>query len=99
MRLRRSTGDGEASTRDVIAFAITTAIGISSAARHMVMKTFQRRPRKHSFADLKAEALACYVRRTSDQRLQSVIRSRVRGVLLWLIFRTIRQRAQPDTRA
>jgi hypothetical protein len=83
---------------DVIAFAITTAIGILSAARHMVMKTVQRRPRKHWFADLKAEALACWVRRTSDQRLQSVIRSRVRGVLLWLIFGTIRQRAQPGTR-
>jgi hypothetical protein len=64
----------------------------------MVVKTFQRPPRKYGCADLKAEALACWVRRTSDQRLQSVIRSRVRGVLLWLIFRTIRQRAQPDTR-
>ena len=64
----------------------------------MVMKTVERRPRKPWFADLKAEALACWVRRTSDQRLLSVIRSRVRGVLLWLIFRTIRQRAQPDTR-
>jgi len=64
----------------------------------MVMKTVHRRPRKHGFADLKAEALGCWVRRTSDQRLQSVIRSRVRGVLLWLIFRTIRQRAQPDMR-
>lgn len=64
----------------------------------MVMKTVQRRPRKHWFADLKAEALAWWVRRSTDQRLQSVIRSPVRGVLLWLIFRTIRQRAQPDTR-
>jgi hypothetical protein len=83
---------------DVIASAIATAIGLSSAGRQMVMKTVQRRPRKHGFADLKAEALGCWVRRTSDQRLQSVIRSRVRGVLLWLIFRTIRQRAQPDMR-
>ncbi len=64
----------------------------------MVMKTVQRRPRRHWFADLKAEALAWWVRRTTDHRLQSVIRSRVRGVLLWLIFRTIRQRAQSDTR-
>gem|GEM_PF-2237180 len=83
---------------DVIASAIATAIGLSSAGRQMVMKTVHRRPRKHGFADLKAEALGCWVRRTSDQRLQSVIRSRVRGVLLWLIFRTIRQRAQPDMR-
>ena len=63
----------------------------------MVMKTVRHRPRKHWFADLKADALAWWVRRASDQRLQSVIRSRVRGVLLWLIFRTIRQRAQPET--
>jgi len=34
----------------------------------------------------------------SDQRLQSVMSSRLRGVLLWQIFRTIGQRAQPDTR-
>ena len=65
---------------------------------YMVMKTVQRSARRHWFADLKAEALAWWVRRTSDQGLQLVIRSRVRGVLLWLIFRTIRQRAQPDTR-
>jgi hypothetical protein len=83
---------------DVIASAIATAIGILSAGRRMVMKTVKRRPRKHWFADLKAEALTCWVKRTSDQRLLSVIRSPVRGVLLWLIFRTIRQRAQPDTR-
>ena len=80
----------------VIASAMTTAIGISSAARHKVMKTVQRRSHKHWFADLKAEALAFWVRRTSDQRVESVIRSRVRSFLLWLIFRTIRQRAQPD---
>ena len=63
----------------------------------MVMKTVRHRPPKHWFADLKASGLAWWVRRNSDQRLQSVIRSRVRGVLLWLIFRTIRQRAQPET--
>jgi len=64
----------------------------------MVMKTVKRLPRKHWFADLRAEALACWVRRTPDQSLLSVIRSPVRGVLLGLIFRTIRQRAQPDPR-
>ena len=63
----------------------------------MVMKAGRRRPPKHWVADLKASGLAWWVRRTSDQRLESVIRSRVRGVLLWLIFRTIRQRAQPET--
>jgi hypothetical protein len=62
------------------------------------MKTVERRPRRRWFPDLKAEALAWWVRRASDQRLQSVMRSRLRGVLLWQIFRTIRQRAQPDTR-
>ena len=56
------------------------------------------RPRRRWFADLKAEALAWWVRTASDQRLHTVMRSRLRGVLLWQIFRTIRQRAQPDTR-
>ena len=55
-------------------------------------------PRRRWFADLKAEAFAWCVRTSSDQRLQSVMRSRLRGVLLWQIFRTICQRAQPDTR-
>lgn len=57
-----------------------------------------RNTRKHLFADLKAEGLARWVSTASDQRLQSVMRSRLRGVLLWQIFRTIRQRAQPDPR-
>lgn len=50
------------------------------------------------FADLKAEALAWWVRASSDQRLGSVMRSHVRRVLLWQIFRTISQRAQPERR-
>ena len=57
-----------------------------------------KRPPEHWFADLKANALAWWVRRTSDERLRQVIGGRYRGVLLWLIFRTIRQRAQPDPR-
>src|ERR1035438_4795929 len=64
----------------------------------MVMKTLQRRPVRRWFPDLKAEALAWWVRTASDRRLQSVMRSRLRGVLLWQIFRTIGQRAQPDPR-
>jgi hypothetical protein len=62
------------------------------------MKTVEKRPRRRWFADLKAEALAWWVRTVSDQRLQSVMRSRRRRVLLWAIFRTIRQRARPDAR-
>ena len=62
------------------------------------MKIVAKRFRSRWFADLKAEALAWWVRTASDQRLWSVMRSRRRGVLLWAIFRTIRQRAQPDTR-
>lgn len=54
--------------------------------------------RRRLFADLKAEAFAWWVRTAPDQRLRSVMRSRCRSVLLWAIFRTIRQRAQPDTR-
>jgi hypothetical protein len=65
---------------DVIASAITTDIGILSAARHMVMKAVQRRPRKHWFADLKAEALACWVRRTSDPGVEL-------GLPLWATVR------------
>ncbi|MGO9899928.1 MAG: SCP2 sterol-binding domain-containing protein [Solirubrobacteraceae bacterium] len=48
------------------------------------------------FADRKTEALARWVSAASDQRLQWVMCSRFRGVLLWQIFRTIAQRAQPD---
>ena len=62
------------------------------------MKTLERHSRRRWFPDLKAEALAGWVSRASDQRLRSVMRSRIRGVLLWQIFRTIRQRAQPDAR-
>jgi len=61
-------------------------------------KALERRPRRRWFADLKAELLAAWVRRASEQRIQSVMRSRLRGALLWQIFRTIRQRAQPDRR-
>jgi putative sterol carrier protein len=62
------------------------------------MRTIVKRPRRRWFADLKAEGLAWWVRTAADQRLQSVMRSRLRSVLLWAIFRTIRQRAQPNTR-
>ena len=59
------------------------------------MKMAQPRPRRRWFADFKAEALAWWVRRSSEQRLRSAIGGRLRGVLLWQIFRTIAQRAQP----
>ncbi|MGZ6576088.1 MAG: hypothetical protein ACXVHJ_34420, partial [Solirubrobacteraceae bacterium] len=62
------------------------------------MQTVANRFRRRWLADLKAEALAWWVRTASDQKLRSVMRSRRRSVLLWAIFRTIRQRAQPDTR-
>ena len=63
-----------------------------------VGKGIERRPRRRWFADVKAELLASWVTRASETRIQSVMRSRLRGVLLWQIFRTIRQRAQPDER-
>ena len=56
------------------------------------------RPHRSWFADLKAEALAWWVRAASDARLRSVMHSPLRGVLLWEIFRTIRQRARPEKR-
>ena len=62
------------------------------------MKTVARRPRRQWFPDLKAETLARWVQASSDQRLKSVMDSRLRRVLLWQIFRTIAQRAQPDPR-
>jgi hypothetical protein len=67
---------------------------VLGAAHDMVM-TVERRPHGRWFADLKAEALAWWVSRASDQTLQSVIGGRLRGILLRQIFRTIRQRAQP----
>jgi putative sterol carrier protein len=62
------------------------------------MKTLERRPERRWFADIKAEAFAWWVRSATDRRLQSVMRRRLGGVLLWQIFRTICQRAQPDPR-
>jgi len=64
----------------------------------MAMNTVKRRPQSRWFPDLKADALGWWVRTASEKRLKSVMRSRLRGVLLWQIFRTIRQRAQPDAR-
>jgi SCP-2 sterol transfer family len=76
----------------------TPGVGAGGAvlrAAHDMLMTVERRPHRRWFADLKAEALEWWVRRASDQTLQSVIGSRLRGILLWQIFRTIRQRAQP----
>ena len=39
-----------------------------------------------------------WVRNSSERRLESVMRGWLGGVLLWQIFRTIAQRAQPDAR-
>ena len=55
-------------------------------------------PRRRWLADLKAEVFAWWVSASSDQGLQSVMRSHLRAVLLWQIFRTIRQRALPEER-
>jgi hypothetical protein len=62
------------------------------------MTTAERRSPGRWLPDLKAEALAWWVRSSSERRLQSVMRSRLRSVLLWQIFRTMRQRARPDPR-
>ena len=70
----------------------------SRSAKIWGMKSVQRRRRTRWLADLKAQALAWWVTRSSERRLRSVMRGRLRGVVLWQIFRTIRQRAQPDTR-
>ena len=62
------------------------------------MKAVGRPPRRRWLADLKADGLAWWVSASSDQRLQSVMHSHLRGVLLRQIFRTIRQRARPEKR-
>lgn len=62
------------------------------------MKTVGRHARRRWFPDLKAEALAWWVSGASDQRLESLMRSHLRGLLLWQIFRTISQRAEPEKR-
>ena len=68
------------------------------ARRRVSMKAVGRRPRRRWLPDLKAEALAWWVSASSDQRLQSVMHSHLRGVLLRQIFRTMRQRARPEKR-
>jgi putative sterol carrier protein len=61
--------------------------------------TSVRCPRRTSWLyDLEAEALAWWVTRSSERRLQSLMCGRLRGVVLWQIFRTMRQRAAPDPR-
>jgi hypothetical protein len=62
------------------------------------MTSVQRGRRTSWLADLKAQALAWWVARSPEPRLGAVMRSRLRGIVLGQIFRTIRQRAQPDTR-
>jgi SCP-2 sterol transfer family len=64
----------------------------------MVIKILERRRCRRWVADLKAEMFARWVRAASDRRLESVMGSRFRGVLLWQIFRTMRQGAQLDPR-
>jgi hypothetical protein len=73
-------------------------VQVARSASLDTLMSIVERPPEHWFADLKAQAFAWWVRRTGDERLRRVIASRCRGVLLWLIFRTIRQRAQPDPR-
>lgn len=61
-----------------------------------MIKIIQLARRGRRLPDLKAEALAWWVSRASDRRLHWVMHSRLRGVLTWQIFRTMRQRAHPD---
>jgi hypothetical protein len=70
----------------------------SRSAKIAGMTRVQRPRRTRWLADLKADAFARWVTRSSERTLRSVMRGRLRGVVLWQIFRTIRQRAQPDTR-
>jgi len=51
--------------------------------------------RRHRVADLKAELLARWVSGVPTERLDTVMRSPLRGVLLWQIFRTMARRVDP----
>jgi putative sterol carrier protein len=51
---------------------------------------------RHRLPDRKAELLARWVKAVPDERLEAVMRSSLRRVLLWQIFRTMRQRVDPD---
>jgi putative sterol carrier protein len=51
---------------------------------------------RHRLADRKADLLARWVKAAPDERLEAVMRSWLRRVLLWQIFRTMRQRVDPD---
>jgi len=54
------------------------------------------RAQRHRLADRKAELLARWVKAATDERLEAVMRGLHRRVLLWQIFRTMRQRVDPD---
>lgn len=66
--------------------------------RSVALQTSAPRFHRHWFADLKARALARWVSAAADHQLRRVMSSRLRGPLLWQIFRTIGQRAEPDRR-
>jgi putative sterol carrier protein len=54
------------------------------------------RTARRRLADRKAEMLSRWVKAASDERLESVMRSPVRRLLLWQIFKTMRQRVSAD---
>ena len=57
-----------------------------------------RAPRR-PLADRKAQWLARWVAQTSDERLARTMSGPLRRVLIWQIFRTMRQRFDPDRAA
>lgn len=61
-----------------------------------VTATTKPRTWRRRLADRKAELLARWVGTASDERLDSVMRSPLRPVLLWQIFKTMRRRFDAD---
>lgn len=51
---------------------------------------------RYRLADRKAELLSRWVKAAPDEWLEAVMRGLLRRVLLWQIFRTMRQRVDPD---
>ena len=60
------------------------------------MKPADTRAPRHPFADLKARLLARWVAGAPDERLARTMGGPLRRVLIWQIFRTMRQRADAE---
>lgn len=63
------------------------------------MNSAGKRAARRPLADRKAQWLARWVAQASDERLARTMSGPLRSVLIWQIFRTMRQRFDPDRAA